>query len=60
MVSNIYDNLLEKNKPTKILQNFLMKIAISYPPIINSIGQKAMVSQNEMYNIFLYRPIFWQ
>ena len=29
-----------------------MKIAISYPPIINSIGQKAMVSQNRNVQYF--------
>ena len=29
-----------------------MKVAISYPPIINSIGQKAMVSQNRNVQYF--------
>ena len=29
-----------------------MKIAISYPPIINSLGQKAMVSQNRNVQYF--------
>ena len=31
-----------------------MKIAISYPPIINSLGQKAMVSQNRNVQYFLF------
>ena len=29
-----------------------MKIAISYPPIVNEIGQKAMVSQNRNVQFF--------
>ena len=29
-----------------------MKIAISYPPIVNSLGQKAMVSQNRNVQYF--------
>ena len=29
-----------------------MKIAISYPPIVNEIGQKAMVSQNRNVQYF--------
>ena len=29
-----------------------MKIAISYPPIINELGQKAMVSQNRNVQYF--------
>ena len=36
-----------------------MKIAISYPPIINSLGQKAMVSQNRNVQYFLFLLIFW-
>jgi hypothetical protein len=30
-----------------------MKIAISYPPILNSLGQKAMVSQNRNVQYFV-------
>ena len=29
-----------------------MKVLISYPPIINSLGQKAMVSQNRNVQYF--------
>ena len=29
-----------------------MKVAISYPPIVNKIGQKAMVSQNRNVQFF--------
>ena len=29
-----------------------MKIAISFPPIVNSLGQKAMISQNRNVQYF--------
>ena len=53
MVSELYDILLQKLNKIKFLQKyFLMKVSISYPPIINKIGQKAMVSQNRNVQYF--------
>jgi NAD(P)H-flavin reductase len=38
--------------PKSFFRNNVMKIAISYPPIINAHGQKAMVSQNRNVQYF--------
>ena len=36
-----------------------MKIAISYPPIVNEIGQKAMFRKIEMFNILANQLIYF-